>query len=197
MQLLLFILGRILDDLSWYDFGIYNQATTFEAITVAAMSICIILQIIRKCHIDQWYKLLFYRSQLKFFFSWTLIATIIMFTVKIFECHNDTTGSTNSLALTTGECVVNGAQVLLTNLNLSLICNTKAHPFELWTYLAVLFAEIVANGKLFLLFVNKLLDKEKDQSILLVSIIIANQILVMDLIFRAAYEEREREEMKE
>lgn len=33
----------------------------------------------------------------------------------------------------------------------------------------------------------------KDESILLVSIIIANQILVMDIMFRAAYEEKERE----
>lgn len=109
----------------------------------------------------------------------------------------DTKGSENPLVLTTGECVVDGAGVFLTNLNLSLICNTKAHPLELWTYLAVLFAEIVTDGKLFLLFVHELHEKEKDQSILLVSLIITNQIIVMDLIFRAAYEEREREEMKE
>ena len=47
------------------------------------------------------------------------------------------------------------------------------------------------------LFVNNLEAKPKDYAILLISIIIANQILMMDLIFRAAYEDREREEEKE
>jgi hypothetical protein len=40
------------------------------------------------------------------------------------------------------------------------------------------------------MFVNNLEAKPKDYSILLVSIAIANQILIMDLIFRAAYEDK-------
>lgn len=48
-----------------------------------------------------------------------------------------------------------------------------------------------------LLFISKLVEKPKDYSILLISIIIANQVLMMDLIFRAAYEDREREELAE
>ena len=52
-------------------------------------------------------------------------------------------------------------------------------------------------GNLILTFISNLAEKPKDYSILLVSIIIANQVLIMDLIFRAAYEDREREEEKE
>ena len=82
-------------------------------------------------------------------------------------------------------------------MNYSLICNTKAHRAELIIYELVLFGEIIYNGKLMVLFVNNLEAKSKDYAILLISIIIANQILMMDLIFRAAYEDREREEEKE
>jgi hypothetical protein len=45
-----------------------------------------------------------------------------------------------------------------------------------------------------MLFINNLEGTVKDESILLISLMIANQILIMDLIFRAAYEDREREE---
>ncbi len=113
-----------------------------------------------------------------------------MFVVRIFECPHSVEESANPLALSLRECALNATQVLLTNFNFSLICNTKARPLELWVYLAILFAEIVVNGKLFLLFVVDLEGKEKDESILLVSLIIANQVLIMDLIFRAAYEEK-------
>jgi hypothetical protein len=61
----------------------------------------------------------------------------------------------------------------------------------------VLFGEVVYNGHLFLLFINNLEGTEKDYSILLISLVISNQILIMDLIFRAAYEDREREEEAE
>lgn len=61
-------------------------------------------------------------------------------------------------------------------------------------YEIVLFAEIIYNGNLLLIFVNNLEAKPKDYSILFISIAIANQVLIMDLLFRAAYEEKEREE---
>jgi hypothetical protein len=48
-----------------------------------------------------------------------------------------------------------------------------------------------------ILFINNLDAKPKDYSILLISLVIANQVLIMDLMFRAAYEDREREEEKE
>lgn len=43
-----------------------------------------------------------------------------------------------------------------------------------------------------MLFINNLEGHEKEESILLISLLIANQVLIMDLIFRAAYEDKER-----
>ena len=61
---------------------------------------------------------------------------------------------------------------------------------ELIVYQMFLSAEIIYNGKLLILFINNLEEKPKDYSILYISLVIANQILVMDLMFRAAYEDR-------
>ena len=90
-------------------------------------------------------------------------------------------------------CCINITQLVLTNLNYSLICNTKAHILELIVYEAVLFGEVIYNGHLLMYFIGRLEEKQKDYAILLISIEIANQILIMDLMFRAAYEDRERE----
>lgn len=87
-------------------------------------------------------------------------------------------------------CCLNVVQIILTNLNFSLLCNTKAHRVELVIYEMILFAEIVYNANLLILFIGDLEGKVKDYSILLISIMIANQILIMDLIFRAAHEEK-------
>lgn len=51
LQLIIFVIGRMLDDMSWYDVGIQNQVNIFEGFGVAGMSTCFILQIIRKKHI--------------------------------------------------------------------------------------------------------------------------------------------------
>lgn len=40
--------------------------------------------------------------------------------------------------------------------------------------------------------INHLVEKPKEYSLFLLTIIIANQMLMMDLIFRAAFEDRER-----
>jgi hypothetical protein len=58
----------------------------------------------------------------------------------------------------------------------------------------VLAAEIIYSGTLLIMFINNMTDKPKDYSILFISIMIAWQILVMDLIFRAGYEDREKED---
>jgi hypothetical protein len=80
---------------------------------------------------------------------------------------------------------------MLTNLNFSLICNTKAHLAEMILYEIILFGEIIYSGNLLLLFVNNLEEKPKEYALLYVSIAIANQTLIMDLILRSAYEEKE------
>ena len=61
---------------------------------------------------------------------------------------------------------------------------------ELIVYQTVLSGETIYNRTLLILFVNNLEEKPKDYSILYISLVIANQILVMDLMFRAAYEDR-------
>ncbi len=83
--------------------------------------------------------------------------------------------------------MLNSVQLLLTVLNFSLLCNTKADRWEFLVYEMVLAGEIIYNGHLMLLFINHLEGHAKEESILLVSIVIANQILMMDLLFRAAY----------
>lgn len=86
---------------------------------------------------------------------------------------------------------------MLTNLNYSLICNTKAATAELVLYEIILFSEIIYSGDLLMVFINNMEGVPKDESILLISITIANQILIMDLMFRAAYEDKEREKERE
>jgi hypothetical protein len=58
----------------------------------------------------------------------------------------------------------------------------------------VLFGEIIYAGHLMLYYINHLEGKPKDYTIFFLTIIIANQMLMMDLIFRAAFEDRQREE---
>ncbi len=49
LQILLFLLGRILDDISWYSVPVVvNEVYLFEGIGVAAMTINVFLKIFRK-----------------------------------------------------------------------------------------------------------------------------------------------------
>lgn len=57
---------------------------------------------------------------------------------------------------------------------------------EIIVYELVLFAEIIFNGHLLMDFVHNLEDRPKEISILLISIVIANIILIMDLMYRGA-----------
>jgi hypothetical protein len=50
-----------------------------------------------------------------------------------------------------------------------------------------LFGEIIFDGNLLVMFINNMEEKPKDYAILFVSIWIANQALMMDLMFRYAY----------
>lgn len=88
-------------------------------------------------------------------------------------------------------------QIMLTTLNYSLVCNTKAEWGEFLAIELILFGEIIYAGHLLLYSINHLEEKPKDYAVFLLTIIIANQMLMMDLIFRAAYEDREREEAHE
>jgi hypothetical protein len=91
------------------------------------MTLCVAMQILRKCELDGWWKLLLIRSQLKFVISWSLLATIMLLFFHIFGCQQTLPDNANILSLTTHDCALNATQIILTNLNFSLICNTKAH----------------------------------------------------------------------
>ena len=141
-------------------------------------------------------KILFFRSQIKFIIPWALDILIVILFFNVFGCQTVLPG-TDFFYVQYDGCCINATQIILTNLNYSLVCNTKAHLAELIIYEIVLFAEIIYNGTLLILFINNLDAKPKDYSILLISIAIANQILIMDLIFRAGYEEKEKEKEEE
>ena len=189
VQLVLFVTGRVLDDLTWYDVGLPDEVAVFESISIACMLICVAIQIFRKPERQGFWRILFFRSQLKFLISWSLIITIGILFFSVFGCSTVDPGSDYFFVNYSG-CVLNVTQIVLTNLNYSLICNTWAETPELIVYELALFAEIVYEGNLTLLFISNLVEKPKDYSILLISIIIANQVLIMDLVFRAAYEDR-------
>lgn len=199
VQLCLFALGRLMDDMSWYDVHIDNEVSVCEGTGIACMAICVIIQLIRKRHHEGIFKILFFHSQLKFIIPWALVTTICFLFFNVFGCAKELTEEQQAdyfYVQYTG-CCLNVTQIVLTNLNYSIICNTKAVLAELALYELVLFAEVVYAGDLLMVFIQNMEGVPKDESILLVSIIIANQILVMDLMFRAAYEEKEREMEKE
>jgi hypothetical protein len=86
--------------------------------------------------------------------------------------------------------------LLLSNFIYSSICNEKGELAYLIVFEIVLFAEIIYDGTLLMTFIDNLTEKPKEYSILFVSITIAWEILVMDLIFRAVFEDREKLEKR-
>lgn len=48
VQLTLFLASRILDDLSWTDFQIYNENMIFQSVAIAFLIICALIKIARK-----------------------------------------------------------------------------------------------------------------------------------------------------
>lgn len=189
VQLCLFALGRLMDDMSWYDVHIENEVSVCEGTGIACMATCVIIQIIRKKHHEGFLKILFFHSQLKFIIPWALVTTICLLFFNVFGCAKELTPAQQEdyfYVQYTG-CCINVTQIVLTNLNFSLICNTKAVLAELALYELILFAEVIYSGDLLMVFIENMEGVPKDESILLISIVIANQILVMDLMFRAAY----------
>lgn len=84
--------------------------------------------------------------------------------------------------------------ITLTNLNYSLLCNVKGDLPVVVVCEIALFAEILYNGTLLIKLIGQLEGQPKDYSILFISIFIAWQMLVMDLLFRGVFEEREKQE---
>jgi hypothetical protein len=84
--MVLFLLGRLLDDLSWYEFDVPHEVETFEGIGIVCMVLCVAIQILRKHKTEGMFRILFIRSQLKFIISWALVITIVVLFFSIFGC---------------------------------------------------------------------------------------------------------------
>jgi hypothetical protein len=87
IQLSLFLLGRILDDLSWYDLGVPDEVNVFQGVGVASMSLSVIIKIIRNWEIPDIIKILFWKSQIQFVISWSLAILLVILFFNIFGCQ--------------------------------------------------------------------------------------------------------------
>lgn len=126
VQLGLFLLGRLLDDMSWYDVGIDLEVIKFEGVALAAMVIAAVIKLVRKWEIEGIMRILFWRSQLKFLIPWSLTILIVVLFFSIFGCTHEV--EPDYFFVQYDGCCLNATQLLLTNLNYSLVCNTKANP---------------------------------------------------------------------
>lgn len=48
LQMCLFLLARLLDDLTWYDFDVPDEVERFDGVGIVCMVLCVGLQILRK-----------------------------------------------------------------------------------------------------------------------------------------------------
>jgi hypothetical protein len=122
------------------------------------------------------------------------LVTILLFNIQ--GCHNSLSEEEHShpdYYLDLAGCWLYSVTILLTNLNYSLICNVKGDLPILALFEVVLFAEIIYCGTLLLKLISELEGVPKDYATLFFSLMIAWQVLVMDLLFRAAYEEKEKQ----
>lgn len=140
LQVSLFVLGRLVDDMTWYDVGLSNEVVVFESLSVACMLLCIAIQIYRKHNVPGMWRILFVRSQFKFIIVWALVITICILFFNIFGCHPHLPPEEATyFYIEYSGCCINIAQIMLTTLNFSLICNTRAEIGELVVYEMVLF----------------------------------------------------------
>ncbi len=87
----------------------------------------------------------------------------------------------------------NIAQIICTNLVYWLAANNRCQLSEVIVYELTLFAEMIYNGSLLITFIDSLEHAQKDFGLLYMVLVITNQILIMDLIYRFGYEKNEKE----
>lgn len=192
ISLVFYLLGRLCDDMSWHQFSGLSS-TGFQGISMASLAASAIITIILRLSEEDGHKIIFFRSQVKFIIPWALVITESILVFRIFGCFNEIPADASFVDMEYNGCVLYVLTMLLTNLNYSLICNDRGHIISLIVFMMVLFGEIVYSGILLVTFIEHLENKPKDYSILFVSIMIAWQIHVMDLMFRCAYEEKEKD----
>jgi hypothetical protein len=91
------------------------------------MVVCFVMSVFRKRKIDGIWWILFLRSQLAFFIVWALQICIIILYFNAFDCQAKLPESDiGYFYVTYPGCCLTTVQILLTTLNYSMICNTKA-----------------------------------------------------------------------
>jgi hypothetical protein len=194
-QHLFYITGRAFDDLSWFNIGITVEI--LEAVSFCFMLASLLLKISRKHFYEfdgciETLSTLFGKSQLKFIISWSLTGLNCFLFINIFLCWPVLPEGDYFYVNSVG-CGWNMAQIVITNLNYSLAANDKSQLSEVIVYEVILFSEMIYNGYLLIIFIDNLIDSQKDFGLLYIVLIITNQILIMDLIFRFGYLKNEKD----
>jgi hypothetical protein len=155
--------------MSWYQFNGLS-AVGFQGIATGSLVASAVLIIILRLKEDDGLKLIFHHSQLKFIIPWALAITLSVLAFQIFSCYHELPEEVSFIDMEYQGCVLYSLTLLLTNLNYSLICNTRGEMPLLVLFTIVLFAEIIYDGMLLVTFINNLKEKPKDYSILFISI---------------------------
>lgn len=88
LQLALFLVSRVLDDLSWHDVGVHDETKVFESVAIVGLTLCMVILLYRKRNIDGIWWILFLRSQIAFFIPYALQITIVILFFTIFGCQH-------------------------------------------------------------------------------------------------------------
>ena len=88
LQLTLFLVSRVLDDLSWHDVGVHDETKVFESVAIAGLTLCMAILLYRKRKIDGIWWILFLRSQMAFFIPYALQITVVILFFTIFGCQH-------------------------------------------------------------------------------------------------------------
>ena len=151
--LVFYLLGRLCDDMSWYQFSGLS-GTGFQALAMSGMAVSVILIITLRLTEEGGIKVIFVHSQIKFIIPWALVITESVLVFQIFACYHEVPVETNFIEMDNNGCILYSITLLLNNLNYSLICNHRGDIPLLVVFMIVLFAEIIYNGTLLITFIN-------------------------------------------
>lgn len=88
LQLAMFFVSRLLDDLSWHDVGVVEETKIFESVATVCLILCMGILLYRKRNIDGIWWILFLRSQIAFFIPYALQITVVILFFTIFGCQH-------------------------------------------------------------------------------------------------------------
>jgi hypothetical protein len=120
----LYLLGRLCDDMSWYQFSGLS-AEGFQGISVGCLGASAVLIIILRLNEEGGLKIVLHHSQMKFIIPWALVITLSILVFQIFACYHELPEEVSFIDMEYKGCILYSLTLLLTNLNYSLICNTR------------------------------------------------------------------------